>query len=132
MIGSESLQGRPMCISNLISRSKRHVALKFLTADSFGSGHDTFELDILRLIGRHGISNPGANHVLRLQDEFKHKGPHGNHVCLIFKAMGPDMAKYRRLFPGSRIPLPLMRKASKQLLLAISHLHDTCRVIHTG
>ncbi|KPM35260.1 hypothetical protein AK830_g11315 [Neonectria ditissima] len=29
---------------------KRHVALKILTADSFGQGNDTFELDILRRI----------------------------------------------------------------------------------
>ncbi|KND88077.1 Serine/threonine-protein kinase SRPK [Tolypocladium ophioglossoides CBS 100239] len=111
--------------------SKQHVALKILTADSFGQGNDTFELDILKHIRGQNTSKPGANPILGLLDEFEHRGPNGNHVCLVFKAMGPDMSKYRRLFPKLKIPLPLMRDISKQLLLALSYLHDTCRVIHT-
>ncbi|EFY93145.1 serine protein kinase Sky1 [Metarhizium acridum CQMa 102] len=111
---------------------KQHVALKILTADSFGQGYDTFELGILRRIRAQNSSNPGATHILGPLDNFEHNGPNGNHVCLVFKAMGPDMSKYRRLFPKLRIPLPLMKVISKQLLLALSYLHDTCRVIHTG
>ena len=76
--------------------------------------------------------NSGANHILDLLDEFEHHGLNGNHACLVFKAMGPDMSKYRRLFPKLKIPLPFMKNISKQLLLALSYLHDTCRVIHTG
>ncbi|KAG8415453.1 hypothetical protein J3458_009300 [Metarhizium acridum] len=110
---------------------KQHVALKILTADSFGQGYDTFELGILRRIRAQNSSNPGATHILGPLDNFEHNGPNGNHVCLVFKAMGPDMSKYRRLFPKLRIPLPLMKVISKQLLLALSYLHDTCRVIHT-
>ncbi|KAL2021638.1 hypothetical protein VTK56DRAFT_6991 [Thermocarpiscus australiensis] len=45
--------------------------------------------------------------------------------------MGPDMSRYRRLFPKLRIPLPLMKDISRQLLLAVSYLHDAYRVIHT-
>lgn len=112
-------------------RSKQHVALKILTADSFGRGHGTFEVDVLRHL-KHQITSPGANKILGLLDKFEHSGPNGNHVCLVFKAMGPDMSKYRRLFPKLRIPLPLMRDISRQLLLALSYLHGTCGVIHTG
>ncbi|KAM4067240.1 kinase [Hirsutella rhossiliensis] len=93
--------------------SKQHVALKILTADSFGQGNNTFELDILRHIRDRNTINPGANHVLGLLDNFQHRGPNGHHVCLVFKAMGPDI------------------HISKQLLLALSYLHDTCRVIHS-
>jgi serine/threonine-protein kinase SRPK3 len=46
--------------------------------------------------------------------------------------MGPDMTKYRRLFPKARIPLPIVRKIATQLLLALEFLHDKCGVIHTG
>lgn len=117
-----------------MTSSKRHVALKILTADTFGQGHDTFELDILRHIRnlKHGPTQPGSRHVLPLIDEFEHQGPHGKHVCLIFKAMGPDMSLYRRLFPQLMIPAPLIKDIARQLLLALSYLHDTCRVIHTG
>ncbi|KAF5121855.1 SRSF protein kinase 3 [Metarhizium anisopliae] len=112
--------------------SERHVALKIVTADSFGHGNDTFEIDILKHIRSEIASDPGRHHILQLLDNFKHDGPNGNHACLVFPAMGPDMSKYRRLSPNLRIPLPLMKDISRQLLLALSYLHDTCQVIHTG
>jgi serine/threonine-protein kinase SRPK3 len=113
-------------------RTKRHVALKMLTADSYGHQQDTFEMDILGEIKSKGATTPGSQHVLGLLDNFEHIGPNGKHVCLVFKAMGPDMSKFRRLFPRSRIPTPLMKSISRQLLLALAFLHDECRVIHSG
>ncbi|KAK4163967.1 Serine/threonine-protein kinase [Cladorrhinum sp. PSN259] len=112
-------------------KTKQHVALKILTSESYGSEHDTFELDILRRIRTLGTSHRGANHVLGLLDEFEHRGPNGNHMCLFVKPMGPDMTKYRRLFPKARIPLPMVKKIATQLLLALEFLHDKCGIIHT-
>ncbi|KAL9063125.1 MAG: hypothetical protein Q9157_008402 [Trypethelium eluteriae] len=45
--------------------------------------------------------------------------------------MGPDLSKFRTLFPNARIPVPLLKKIVKQLLLALSFLHDTHGIIHT-
>lgn len=132
LTSSKSLKRLEKTSSESKPRSKQHVALKILTADSYGQGSDIFELDILKHIRAQRASNPGANHVLGLLDDFEHCGPNGNHVCLVFKAMGPTMARYRHLFPKPRVPLPLLRDISKQLLTALSFLHDTCRVIHTG
>ncbi len=108
------------------------MALKILTADSYGTEHDTFELAILRHIRTKGNPDPGTSHILGLLDEFEHRGPNGNHVCIVSRAMGPDMAKYRRLFPKARIPLAAMKAVAKQLLLALDFLHSTCGIIHTG
>ena len=112
--------------------TKRHVALKLLTADSYGHKQDTFEMGILKEIKSKGVAEPGSLHVLGILDSFEHVGLNGNHVCLVFKAMGPDMSKFRRVFPGSRIAVPLMKSISKQPLLSLAFLHDTCRVIHSG
>lgn len=103
---------------NVRYRTKRHVALKVLTAKTFGDRNDTFELDILDRIKAQCIQHPGKSHILGLLDEFEHHGPNGCHVCLVFKAMGQDLSIYRRLFPGRRIPLPLLKQISRQLLLA--------------
>lgn len=113
-------------------RTRRHVALKMLTADSYGHQQDTFEMDVLGKIKSKGVATPGSQHVLGLLDNFEHVGPNGKHVCLVFKAMGPDMSKFRRLFPRSRVPVPLMKSISRQLLLALAFLHDDCKVIHSG
>ncbi|TWU74168.1 hypothetical protein ED733_000552 [Metarhizium rileyi] len=73
-------------------KSKQHVALKILTADTFGQGRDTFEIDILRHIRSDTTPDTGKLHILQLLDNFEHQGPNGNHVCLVFQAMGPDMS----------------------------------------
>ena len=93
-------------------------------------------MGILSEIRSKSTTVPGAQHVLGILDNFEHVGPNGKRACLVFKAMGPDMgpdmSKFRRVFPGSRIAVPLMKSISKQLLLSLAFLHDTCRVIHSG
>jgi serine/threonine-protein kinase SRPK3 len=113
-------------------RANRHVALKILTADCYGGEKDTFEVSILEHIKATDLSNPGASHILGLLDYFRHRGPYGEHVCLIFKAMGPDLAAYRRLFPQLRVPTQTLKQITRHLLLALAYLHQSCKVIHTG
>ncbi|KAK3940663.1 kinase-like domain-containing protein, partial [Diplogelasinospora grovesii] len=105
---------------------------KVLTADCYGHDEDIFELNILKHIRAQTDPHPGAKHIPGLLNHFRHHGPNGEHVCLVFKAMGPNLSRYRRLFPKLRIPLPLVKEISRQLLLALSYLHGTCRIIHTG
>ena len=62
------------------------------------------ELDILSRIKAQCIQHPRKSHILGLLYEFERQGPIGSHLCLVFKAMGPDLSIYRRLFPGRRIP----------------------------
>ncbi|KAH7888965.1 kinase-like domain-containing protein [Phlebopus sp. FC_14] len=112
------------------TQTKQHVALKILTADTFDGEKDSFELDILQCISNQS-SDPGTSHVLGLLDEFRHVGPNGQHVCLVFKPMDPDMVRCRRLFPQLRIPIPIAKKMSRDLVAALVFLHDTCSVIHT-
>ncbi|KAI1640123.1 kinase-like protein [Biscogniauxia mediterranea] len=70
------------------SVTERHVALKLLTAGSYGHQQDTFEIDILREIKYKGVAVLGSQHVFSLFDSFEHVGPNGKHVCLVFRAMG--------------------------------------------
>lgn len=121
----------------LYYRSKQHAALKVLTADCHDDGAEIFELDVLKKINeKHSSSTTtataGANHIVRLLDHFEHKGPHGTHLCLVFKAMGPALTEYRRLYPLLQLPVSQVKDIARQLLLALAYLHDTCQVIHTG
>lgn len=110
------------------------MALKILTTDSIGGQKGTFELEILHRINQKSKERltGGPDNILGLLDEFRHQGPNGEHACLVVEAMGPNLAQYRKLFPRSRIPVPVMKKISKQLLSAMVFLHDSCEVIHTG
>jgi serine/threonine-protein kinase SRPK3 len=105
--------------------------MKILTADAFDKSHPTLELDILHKISPQTKSQ-GSEHILHLLDEFSHESPNGLHICLVFKAMGPDLSMYRKLFPNVKIPVPVAKRITKQLLLALAFLHETNHVIHCG
>ncbi|KAI0912686.1 kinase-like protein [Ustulina deusta] len=119
------------------SQTNQHVALNILTADSFGGKKAIFEVDIPRCLAsnyRDGITREhtlGANYIVGLQDAFKHSDLNGRHVCLVFKPMGSDMSHYRNLFSRAKLPIPVAKKVTKELLIALAFLHDSCQVIHT-
>lgn len=113
----------------------QHVALKILTADASGGENGTFELDMLRHVRAQSQASDnatGSSKILGLLDEFSHTGPNGRHACLVFKPMGPDMSHFRSLFPLARLPVPVAKKVSRDLLQSLAFLHDQCRIIHTG
>ncbi|CAK7221095.1 hypothetical protein SBRCBS47491_004411 [Sporothrix bragantina] len=114
------------------TKTKQQVALKILTADSYGGIKDTYELAILEHITEQARNNPlGGQHVLVLLKQFRHCGPNGEHVCLVFKPMGPDLGKLRDIFPRRRLPIPVAKKVARDLVSALVFLHDSCGIIHT-
>lgn len=110
----------------------RHVALKILTADSYGGQKDVFELSILRHIKTANPEHPGYKHVICLLDEFRHAGPHGDHVCLVFEIMGEDLVGLSRRYCNGKLPPNLVKQIARQILVGLDYLHRSCMVIHTG
>lgn len=69
---------------------------------------------------------------LTLKDYFKHKGPNGEHGCLVFEAMGPSTAIMVEDLPDDllsktgereRYPTWMARSILRQVLLGIDFLH---------
>lgn len=110
------------------------MALKILRADSYGGEIEIFERDILKKITEVslGSSHEGRHHVSHLVDEFKHVGPHGEHVCLVFDVLGHHLYYQAVHFEAERIPAGPMKCIARQLLLGLDFLHRECGVIHTG
>ena len=119
-----------MCLT--LSRVNRHVALKILTAESYGGEKDIYELTILRHIKTANVDHPGYKHVVCLLDEFRHAGPHGVHVCLVFEVMGEDLVALVRRYCEEKLPVHLVKQVARQLLLGLDYLHRSCKVVHTG
>lgn len=77
-------------------------------------------------------------YIVKIIEEFEHKGPNGVHRCLVFKPMGPDVnvmlevlkIKHRRgkyLKPNEwmrRYPPRMVKSILKQSLQALKLLHD--------
>jgi len=104
--------------------------MKVLSASCYGTESDIFELEILQHLKSGDVTHPGYQYISILHDSFTHKGPNGEHVCLIFKVMGESLRTFREWF-DERIPTPLVQKFTKQLLHALEYAHER-GVIHTG
>jgi serine/threonine-protein kinase SRPK3 len=71
-------------------QSPLYVALKILTADSFGGSKPVYELDIRKHISQTDHIHPGYKHVVHLLNSFVHEGPNGKHSCLVLELMGAE------------------------------------------
>ncbi|KAL9609607.1 MAG: hypothetical protein Q9167_005631 [Letrouitia subvulpina] len=113
------------------TRVNRHVALKILTAESYGGEKEIYELSILRHIKTVNPDHPGYKHVICLLDEFRHTGPHGVHVCLVFEVMGEDLVTLARRYSDKKLPIHIVKQVARQLFLGLDYLHRSCKVVHT-
>ncbi|KAM3423678.1 hypothetical protein BST61_g1092 [Cercospora zeina] len=109
------------------------VALKLLTADCYGGSYDIFEVDILKAIShqQHKLEDASESHVIELLDVFDTETQAGTHRCIVMPVLGCDLDAQARRFPGRRIPVQIMKQITRQLLLGLEFLHNSCRVIHT-
>ena len=118
------------------SRSARYVSLKILE----GSGTDSqAELKMLDAISENTIQHPGRELIMMPLDSFYHRGPNGNHLCLVFEAMGPDAVHVTENFPpevfskrdrdSRALPIWMAKSVLRHGLLAIDFLHQ-CGIAH--
>jgi len=53
--------------------------------------------------------------VVRLWDSFKHTGLNGNHVCMVFEPMGPNLLALIKHYNYRGIPMDLVRCITRQV-----------------
>lgn len=90
------------------------------------------EVPILKRISESDDSHPGKAHVLRMLDHFEHEGPNGIHDCLTFGVHGNTVLSLQDAYPGRVLPIDLVKRISRQMLLALDFVHRSCGIVHTG
>ncbi|KNZ73105.1 Protein kinase dsk1 [Termitomyces sp. J132] len=76
-------------------------------------------------------THPGRAHVISFLDHFRHKGPNGTHVCMVFEVLGENLLGLIKRHQNKGVPMPLVRQIAKQVLLGLDYMHRCCGVIHT-
>ena len=133
-----------------VIRMNRHVALKVVKS---APRYTETALDEIKLLQRlitsstppipPSLSNPnpppspshthaGRSHVISFLDHFRHKGPNGIHVCMVFEVLGENLLGLIKRHQNKGVPMPLVKQIAKQILLGLDYMHRCCGVIHTG
>ena len=71
------------------------------------------------------------NRVVSLLDNFKIKGPNGEHVCMVFEVLGHNLLKFIIKSHYEGLPVPVVKHIIKQTLEGLHYLHAKCAIIHT-
>ncbi len=72
------------------------------------------------LLQASGTPGSGSDHVVRLLDHFKHVGPHGSHVCMVFEPMGANLLSLIKHYDYHGVPIDVVRHIARQVLLNAS------------
>ncbi|KIO24033.1 hypothetical protein M407DRAFT_26563 [Tulasnella calospora MUT 4182] len=113
---------------------QRYVAIKALTAHAtkeHGSGRFD-EIKLLERVRAAEPTHPGHKHCSQIIDPFRTTSSHGDHICIVTEALGLDLDRFRMHFAKRKLPVPLVKRLVKQILLALDYLHRGCGIIHTA
>lgn len=110
---------------------KRHVALKVVKSAARYTETALDEIKLLQRLISSDPNHPGRSHVISFLDHFRHKGPNGNHVCMVFEVLGENLLGLIKRHQTKGVPIGLVRQISKQVILGLDYMHRSCRVIHT-
>ncbi|KAG6100487.1 hypothetical protein E4U31_003976 [Claviceps sp. LM219 group G6] len=114
-------------------KCQRYVALKILKADSYGGPQPSSECEILAKIREvsRGSSHEGPKYISPLLDQFSHRGPNGDHVCLVFDVLGFHLGLQTGFYNNEPLPGKAAKEIIRQILTGLDFLHRECGVIHT-
>jgi serine/threonine-protein kinase SRPK3 len=114
-------------------REQIYVAIKMLMSTyTRGTEFCTPEIDIMVKTRTADPTHPSRRYIARVRGYFGHRGPNGVHDCIVFELLGQTIASARLQHDARRLPIPIVKQVSRQLLLGLEYLHTVCRVIHTG
>ncbi|KAH9305244.1 hypothetical protein KI387_009648, partial [Taxus chinensis] len=110
-------------------QQSRYVALKAQKSAQHYSEAAMDEINILKQIAEGDQED--KNGVVKLLDHFKHIGPNGQHICMVFEYLGDSLLSLIKYTNYTGIPLDIVRQISVHILIGLDYLHRELSIIHT-
>ncbi|KAI8616639.1 kinase-like domain-containing protein [Chytriomyces sp. MP71] len=114
-----------------ITTNAEVVALKIVKSAQHYTETALDEIKLLEKVVSAVPGHRGRKYVVELKDWFKHKGVNGSHVTMAFEVLGPNLLTLIRQYRHRGIPVPIVKRIMKQVLLGLDYLHSECKIIHT-
>ncbi|XP_076960863.1 uncharacterized protein LOC143637329 isoform X2 [Bidens hawaiensis] len=111
------------------TQQSRYVALKVQKSAQHYTEAAMDEITILKQIAEGDPDDKKA--VVKLLDHFKHSGPNGQHVCLVFEYLGDNLLTLIKYSDYRGIPLHKVKEICYHILGGLDYLHQQLSIIHT-
>ncbi|OMP06513.1 hypothetical protein CCACVL1_01537 [Corchorus capsularis] len=69
--------------------------------------------------------------VVKLLDHFKHSGPNGQHVCMVFEYLGDNLLTLIKYSDYRGMPIHMVKEICYHVLVGLDYLHRELSIIHT-
>ncbi|KAE8721914.1 SRSF protein kinase 1 [Hibiscus syriacus] len=69
--------------------------------------------------------------VVKLLDHFKHSGPNGQHVCMVFEYLGDNLLTLIKYSDYRGMPVHMVKEICVHILVGLDYLHRELSIIHT-
>ncbi|KQK16317.1 serine/threonine-protein kinase SRPK [Brachypodium distachyon] len=109
--------------------SQKFVALKIQKSAPEFAQAALHEIEFLSEITNRDPSN--CKHTIQLIDHFKHAGPNGQHICLVFEFLGDSLLKLVQYNRYKGIGLSRVREICRSILVGLDYLHGELGIIHS-
>lgn len=110
---------------------QRYAALKIVKSALHYTEAAEDEIKLLKAVRDTSQTETGRVRAVSLLNDFKHYGPNGMHICMVMEVLGNNLLKVIKAFNYKGIPMPLVKRITRQLLQGLEYLHDSCKIIHT-
>lgn len=111
------------------TRSSRYVALKIQKSARYYTEAAMDEIKILKQIAEGDPSDKKC--VVKLLDHFKHSGPNGQHVCMVFEYLGDNLLTLIKYNDYRGAPVHMVKEICFHMLVGLDYLHRQLSMIHT-
>ncbi|CAK9186794.1 unnamed protein product [Ilex paraguariensis] len=106
-----------------------YVALKVQKSAQHYTEAAMDEITILKQIAEGDPDD--KKYVVKLLDHFKHSGPNGQHVCMVFEYLGDNLLTLIKYSDYRGIPLHMVKEICFHILVGLDYLHRQLSIIHT-
>ncbi|KAL6199809.1 hypothetical protein ACLB2K_029591 [Fragaria x ananassa] len=111
------------------THSSRYVALKIQKSANM---YTEAAMDEIKILNQIAEGDPGdEKFVVKLLDHFKHLGPNGQHVCMVFEYLGDNLLTVIKYSDYRGTPLHMVKEIVFHILVGLDYLHRQLSIIHT-
>uniref|UniRef100_A0A0D6QYT8 non-specific serine/threonine protein kinase n=1 Tax=Araucaria cunninghamii TaxID=56994 RepID=A0A0D6QYT8_ARACU len=111
------------------TQHNRYVALKVQKSAQHYTEAAMDEITILKQIAEGDADDKKC--VVKLLDHFKHTGPNGQHVCMVFEFLGDNLLTLIKYHDYKGMPLHMVKEICFYVLVGLDYLHHQLSIIHT-